>query len=72
MFCNSFQTDNGISVEVRGSQKRLGPNEEGQVMEGRYSYTAPDGTPVSVQWTADETGFHATTGNKPTGASAGK
>lgn len=35
-------------------------------MQGRYSYTAPDGTPITVEYYADETGFHATGAHIPT------
>lgn len=55
----SFDTENGISVRVTGSLKKVG-NEEIQVMDGFYSYTSPDGSPVEVSWHADETGFHPT------------
>jgi hypothetical protein len=33
---------------------------------GSYSYTAPDGTPIAVTWTADENGFHAAGAHLPT------
>ncbi|NEU36398.1 chitin-binding domain-containing protein, partial [bacterium LRH843] len=28
-------------------------------VHGSYSYTAPDGTPITVNWVADENGFRA-------------
>jgi len=36
------------------------------VRSGSYSYTAADGTPISVSWTADENGFRATGSHLPT------
>lgn len=38
--------------------KDAGTEKEAQVIVGRYSYTAPDGTPVQSNWYGDETGFH--------------
>lgn len=35
-------------------------------MQGSYSYTAPDGTPISASWYADETGFHVEGAHLPT------
>lgn len=54
-FC-SYDAENGISVAEQGQQKNvpLGP---GTAVRGQYSYTAPDGTPIVVQYTADENGF---------------
>lgn len=59
MYYFRYNADNGISVSVKGYQKTI-KDKTFQVMEGSYSYTAPDGTTVSVVWYADEKGFHPT------------
>lgn len=37
-----------------------------QVQQGSYTYTAPDGQIITVTYTADESGFHATGDHLPT------
>ncbi|XP_043269663.1 endocuticle structural glycoprotein SgAbd-2-like [Venturia canescens] len=61
----SYETENGISASETGSPKSTaeGPAE---TVRGRYSYTAPDGTPITVEYYADETGFHAEGAHIPT------
>ncbi|CAH1391452.1 unnamed protein product [Nezara viridula] len=54
-----YQTSNGITVEEEGSLKNPGTEGEAQTARGSYSYTAPDGQVITVNWYADETGFHA-------------
>ncbi|KAE8574032.1 endocuticle structural glycoprotein ABD-5-like [Halyomorpha halys] len=55
----SYQTSNGISVKEEGFLKNPGTEGEAQTARGSYSYTAPDGQVITVNWYADETGFHA-------------
>ncbi|KAG8333448.1 Insect cuticle protein [Homalodisca vitripennis] len=57
-FSYSYNTDNGISTNVKGYQKNVSGN-QGQAMEGQFSYTSPEGRPILTLWYADETGFHA-------------
>ncbi|XP_046665453.1 endocuticle structural glycoprotein SgAbd-1-like [Homalodisca vitripennis] len=57
-FSYSYNTDNGISTNVKGYQKNVA-GKQGQAMEGQYSYTSPEGRPILTLWYADETGFHA-------------
>ncbi|KAG8333454.1 hypothetical protein J6590_000602 [Homalodisca vitripennis] len=57
-FSYSYNTENGISTDVKGYQKNVAGN-QGQAMEGQYSYTSPEGRPILTLWYADETGFHA-------------
>ncbi|CAH1391446.1 unnamed protein product [Nezara viridula] len=55
-----YETGNGISVQEEGFLKNPGlEGEEAQTSRGTYSYTAPDGQVITVNWYADETGFHA-------------
>lgn len=64
-----YETGNNIVAEEAGYLKPGGTNEDPKnvlVQEGSYSYTAPDGTPVFVQYTADESGFHAVGEHIPT------
>lgn len=53
-----YQSENGIQAQESGVP---GPvNADGQaavVARGTFSYTAPDGTPISVSYVADENGF---------------
>ncbi|XP_067000857.2 endocuticle structural glycoprotein ABD-4 [Anabrus simplex] len=54
----SYETGNEIAAEESGFVKNLGvPEQETQVAQGSYSYTAPDGTRITVTYTADENGF---------------
>lgn len=68
-----YETGNNIIAEEEGYVKNLGPDPEkegesinAQVQQGSYSYTAPDGTLITVNYIADETGFHATGDHLPT------
>ncbi|XP_034949488.1 endocuticle structural glycoprotein SgAbd-2-like [Chelonus insularis] len=63
----SYETDNGISMQENGSPKGpAGPEGPSEVVQGRFSYTAPDGTPIVLEYYADDTGFHATGAHIPT------
>lgn len=78
LICNgnnfySYETGNNIIAEEEGYIKDLGPDPEqagenlhAQVQQGSYSYTAPDGVLITVNYVADETGFHATGDHLPT------
>ena len=46
-------------MEESGAQKQITRDEAGTVSRGSYSYKQPDGTTVTVTWTADENGFQA-------------
>lgn len=61
----SYDTENGISVAEQGTPKNIGPNQI-EYVRGQFSYTAPDGTPILVQYTADENGFQPTGAHLPT------
>ncbi|CAH1391471.1 unnamed protein product [Nezara viridula] len=66
-FSYGFQSEDGTSVQVSGNQVALGSEEPGQAAAGTYSYIAPDGTPITTNWYADETGFHAEGAHLPKG-----
>ncbi|XP_021942172.1 endocuticle structural glycoprotein SgAbd-8-like, partial [Zootermopsis nevadensis] len=74
-----FEASNGIKIEESGFVKpaidvRSGlgadKNDENagdiQVIQGSFSYTAPDGSPISLRYIADETGFHPEGAHLPT------
>ncbi|CAL7948818.1 unnamed protein product [Xylocopa violacea] len=54
----SYETENGIYHSETGSpvvtDARSAP---AVVTQGQYQYTAPDGTPISVRYVADQNGF---------------
>ncbi|QQP55112.1 Cuticular protein RR1 motif 44 [Caligus rogercresseyi] len=60
----SFASDNGISQEAFGSTKII-DGVEVVVMRGSYSYMGPDGLVYTVDWTADETGYHPSAAHLP-------
>ncbi|XP_071442419.1 endocuticle structural glycoprotein SgAbd-4-like [Hetaerina americana] len=62
----SYETANGIRAEANGEVRRnpnppLTKDAEGSenivVSRGSFSYTAPDGTPITLTYVADENGF---------------
>jgi len=69
MFVFSFrvETAHGIVHAEQGSLKDLNLKEGPvSVRTGSYSYTGPDGKKYTVNWTADEKGFHAQGEHLPT------
>ncbi|XP_039294333.1 endocuticle structural glycoprotein ABD-4-like isoform X2 [Nilaparvata lugens] len=65
-FNYQYETENGIQTSASGDLKNAGTPDEALVIQGSYSYTAPDGTPIQVTYVADETGFHAEGAHLPT------
>ena len=54
----SYETANGIQASENGAAQAVGPKGElGVVAQGQFQYTAPDGTPITVSYTADQNGF---------------
>lgn len=53
---NSYETENGIQAQESGEVK--GTDEEGTIesVTGSYSYVAPDGQRITVNYIADENG----------------
>ncbi|KAK3921710.1 Endocuticle structural glycoprotein SgAbd-2 [Frankliniella fusca] len=62
----SIETENGIRQEEEGTVSNVGSNSESTAKQGSYSYTAPDGTPISVRYVADENGFRPVGEHLPT------
>ncbi|XP_076226120.1 cuticular protein 49Ah isoform X2 [Nomia melanderi] len=65
----SYETGNSIIAEESGYIKKVGEGEEqgeALVQQGSYSYTSPEGKLITIHYTADETGFHATGDHIPT------
>lgn len=57
-FAYGYTTGDGQHAQAQGFVKNLGNKElEAQVVQGAYSYTSPDGTPISVKYLADENGY---------------
>ncbi|CAH0558095.1 unnamed protein product [Brassicogethes aeneus] len=66
-FSYSYSTGDGQQAQAQGYLKNAGNKEtEAEVIQGSYSYTAPDGTPITVNWIADENGFRAEGAHIPT------
>jgi len=63
----NLETSNGIKGTAQGQRKDIG-GPEGPVVakSGSYSYPGDDGKIYTVNWTADESGFHATGDHLPT------
>ncbi|KAI4503470.1 hypothetical protein M0802_001692 [Mischocyttarus mexicanus] len=63
----SYETENGISAQETGRPKAGGgPGQQGEAVQGRFSYTAPDGTPIQLEYVADENGFRPQGAHLPT------
>lgn len=57
----------GTQAQAQGYLKNAGvKDQEAETIQGSYSYTAPDGTPISVTYIADENGFRAEGAHLPT------
>ncbi|KAG5675015.1 hypothetical protein PVAND_004955 [Polypedilum vanderplanki] len=69
----AFKTSDGINESAQGNLKditvpkyneageKVGDEQaKGLVQQGSYSYTAPDGQQITVNWVADENGFQPT------------
>ncbi|CAG9769031.1 unnamed protein product [Ceutorhynchus assimilis] len=77
-FSYSFETGNGIKVEESGTLKQGAPqarsldggNETSSdtvvVLQGSFSYTAPDGQVINLKYIADENGFQPEGDHIPT------
>lgn len=64
----SYKTGNKIDAQETGYIRDISEKHPNGVLvqQGEYTYEAPDGTIVSVQYTADELGFRAVGDHIPT------
>ncbi|KAI8118969.1 Cuticular protein 47Eg [Lucilia cuprina] len=58
-FKYAYEFDNSIKAEQAGQLK----GEDVWEVKGQYSYTSPEGEQVSLQYTADENGYHVDAAN---------
>jgi len=63
-FDYSFESENGIKQEAVGTMRRVDDSDVA-VMKGSYSYVGADGQVYTVDWYADETGFHPSAPHLP-------
>jgi hypothetical protein len=52
-----FETSNGNKRTEEASLKNVGTENEALVVKGSFSYTAPDGQVITVNYIADENGY---------------
>lgn len=62
----SFESADGISRQESGVMTNQGTEDESPAVRGSYSYTAPDGTLITVNYIADKDGFRAEGAHLPT------
>ncbi|XP_068630893.1 endocuticle structural glycoprotein ABD-4-like [Battus philenor] len=63
-----YETGNEIKAEEAGYVKNFGKGEgeEEQVAQGKFSYKAPDGSVITLQYVADANGFQPQGDHLPT------
>lgn len=56
LLLSSYETENGIKAEETGSIKKASSPEASDVIvaQGGFSYTAPDGTVINLNYIADD------------------
>ncbi|EDV36219.1 uncharacterized protein Dana_GF12852 [Drosophila ananassae] len=62
----SYETGNGINAEEEGYLKNPGTDNAGQVAQGSFMYTSPEGIPIRITYLADENGFQPQGDHLPT------
>ncbi|XP_034824275.1 endocuticle structural glycoprotein SgAbd-8-like [Maniola hyperantus] len=65
----SYETGNNIQAQEEGYLRNVGTGDDivpALVQQGSYSYTAPDGQVITVEYTADEFGFSVKGDHIPT------
>ncbi|XP_026472347.1 endocuticle structural glycoprotein ABD-4-like [Ctenocephalides felis] len=55
-YISSYETSNGIKSDEQGNLKRSSDPQGGDVVvvQGAFSYTSPDGTPIQLNYVADD------------------
>lgn len=53
-------------MEESGYVKNRGSQNEAETVQGSFSYTSPEGQPISLRYIADENGFRAEGAHLPT------
>lgn len=66
----ALQTSDGTNREESGSLKNAGAEDEALVVRGSFSWVAPDGQTYSINFVADETGYHPEGAHIPVGPPA--
>ncbi|CAH0407738.1 unnamed protein product [Chilo suppressalis] len=62
----AYETGNNIQAEESGYLRAVDDTHDALVQSGSYSYTAPDGQVITVEYTADEFGFRVKGDHIPT------
>merc|ERR1719507_2098659 len=63
-FRYSYETENEITQSAEGNMRNV-DGVDVVVMKGSYSYVGVDGNTWTVDWYADETGFHPSAAHLP-------
>ncbi|CAL7933819.1 unnamed protein product [Xylocopa violacea] len=62
----SYETGNGIKAQQQGQLKQLNETNSVVIVQGSYSYSDADGSPIAVSYVADENGFQPQGEHLPT------
>ncbi|XP_076295120.1 cuticular protein 21 [Lasioglossum baleicum] len=62
----SYETGNGIKAEEHGELKKLNETNSVIAVQGSYSYSLSDGSPIALSYVADENGFQPKGEHLPT------
>nr|XP_031839513.1 larval cuticle protein LCP-17-like [Nomia melanderi] len=62
----SYETGNGIKAEEHGQPKKVNETNSVIAVQGSYSYTLSDGSPLALSYVADENGFQPKGDHLPT------
>lgn len=54
----NYETGNGIQAQEQGQLVKISKDEDAIHVQGAFSYSDDNGTPVSLNYIADENGFH--------------
>ncbi|XP_073980092.1 endocuticle structural glycoprotein SgAbd-2-like [Rhodnius prolixus] len=58
-FNYAYETENGINGQASGLLKNAGREDEAISVEGTFSWTSPEGVPITITYIADEDGYRA-------------